>query len=74
MILLNDSSKTVFVSVYSGLQSFDSLPPVGCFSKGSLKLGSKCTTGIFLDCLIYGIYGVCDTEFNTHLNCEGIFI
>ncbi len=55
MILLDDSSKTVFVSVYSGLPSFDSLQPVGCFcvrlecvQPSSLKLGSTYTTGIFI--------------------------
>ena len=54
-ILLDDSSKTVFVSVYSGLPSFDTLPPVGCFcarlecvQPSRLKLGSKNTTGMFL--------------------------
>jgi hypothetical protein len=51
----NDSSKTIFESIYAVKPSFDSLPPVGCFGvrlecekQSSFKLGSKNTSGVLV--------------------------
>lgn len=61
----NDSTQTIFESVYSVKSSFDSIPPVGCFGvrlecekPSSVKLGAKNTSGVFLGyCNVDGVYG-----------------
>jgi hypothetical protein len=61
----NDSTQTIFESVYSVKSSFDSIPPVGCFgvrleceTPSSVQLGAKKQVECFLGyCNVDGVYG-----------------
>jgi len=61
----NDSTQTIFESVYSVKSSFDSIPPDGCFGvrleceqPSSVQLGAKKQVECFLGyCNVDGVYG-----------------